>query len=135
MALRIPPTQALRAFEAVARTGSLTKAAEALRLTHGAISHQVKALEAIVGVPLVERIGRRIRTTEEGERLAGRVRAALADIADALREASERNDARLHEALTPRGRVGFNPATPRPAASRPRRAPRQSARRAWRLPA
>ena len=76
MTSRIPPMQALRAFEATARTGSLTKAAEALSLTHGAISHQIKAIEAIVGVPLVERAGRGIRITDDGERLATRVRAA-----------------------------------------------------------
>jgi len=77
--------QALRAFEAAARTGSLTKAAESLNLTHGAISHQIKALEATLGVRLVERSGRGIRVTDDGERLAARVRAALAEIGDAIR--------------------------------------------------
>jgi LysR family glycine cleavage system transcriptional activator len=94
MSVRIPTTQALRAFEAAARMGSLTKAADALSLTHGAISHQIKALEATVGVPLVERAGRGIRVTDEGERLATRVRGALAEIADAMREASERSNPR-----------------------------------------
>jgi len=94
--------QALRAFEAAARTGSLTRAAEALSVTHGAISHQIKALEATVGVPLVERAGRGIRLTDDGERLATRVRAALADIAEALREASERDNPRhLRVSVTP----------------------------------
>jgi LysR family glycine cleavage system transcriptional activator len=102
MAARIPPMQALRAFEAAARTGSLTKAAEALSVTHGAISHQIKALEDLVGVPLIERAGRGIRVTGDGERLATRLRAALADIADALREARERNDPRqLRVSVTP----------------------------------
>ncbi|HSU45065.1 MAG TPA: LysR family transcriptional regulator, partial [Casimicrobiaceae bacterium] len=82
MTARIPPMQALRALEAAARTGSLTRAAEALSVTHGAISHQIKALEAMVGVPLIERAGRGIRMTDDGERLATRVRAALADVAD-----------------------------------------------------
>ena len=94
--------QALRAFEAAARTGSLTKAAQSLSLTHGAISHQIKALEATVGVPLVERAGRGIRVTADGERLATRLRAALGDIADALREAGERSDPRrLRVSVTP----------------------------------
>ena len=94
--------QALRAFEAAARTGSLTKAAQSLSLTHGAISHQIKALEATVGVPLVERAGRGIRVTADGERLAMRLRAALGDIADALREAGERSDPRrLRVSVTP----------------------------------
>ena len=102
MPARLPPMQALRAFEAAARTGSLTKAAAALAVTHGAISHQVNALEDIVGVPLIERAGRGIRVTDDGERLATRLRAALADIADALREAGERNNPRrLRVSVTP----------------------------------
>ena len=92
--MHIPPMQALRAFEAAARAQSLSKAAEALSLTHGAISHQIKSLEASLGVRLVERAGRGIRVTEEGERLATRLRAALAEIADAVREASERSNPR-----------------------------------------
>ena len=87
--------QALRAFEAAARLQSLTRAAESLHLTHGAISHQIKALEASIGVRLVERAGRGIRVTEEGARLATRVRAALAEIADAVREAADRRNPRL----------------------------------------
>ena len=86
--------QALRAFEAAARTQSLTRAAETLNLTHGAISHQIKSLEAALGVRLIERAGRGIRVTEEGERFAARLRAALAEIADAVREASERSNPR-----------------------------------------
>jgi DNA-binding transcriptional LysR family regulator len=48
--MRLPPMQALRAFESTARLGSLSRAAEALHLTHGAISHQIKSLEADLGV-------------------------------------------------------------------------------------
>ena len=47
MAKRLPPLNPLRAFEATARHGSLTKAAGELNVTHGAISHQIKALEAV----------------------------------------------------------------------------------------
>ena len=91
---RIPPMQALRAFEAVARTGSLTRAAEGLHLTHGAISHQLKGLEEDLGVRLTERAGRGIRLTDEGARFAKRVRIALSELADAVREVSERNNPR-----------------------------------------
>ncbi|HJU22958.1 MAG TPA: transcriptional regulator GcvA [Casimicrobiaceae bacterium] len=102
MSARIPPMQALRAFEAAARLRSLTLAAEALNVTHGAISHQIKALEASLGVPLVERAGRGIRVTDDGERFAARVRGALAEIANAMREASERNNPRqLRVSVTP----------------------------------
>jgi LysR family glycine cleavage system transcriptional activator len=81
--------QALRAFEAAARMRSLTRAAESLHLTHGAISHQIKSLEADFGVRLIERAGRGIRLTDEGERFATRVRAVLADLGDAVREVTE----------------------------------------------
>ncbi len=86
--------QALRAFEAAARTRSLTRAAESLHLTHGAISHQIKSLEADFGVRLVEREGRGIRLTDEGERFATRVRAVLSDLGDAVREVTERANPR-----------------------------------------
>jgi LysR family glycine cleavage system transcriptional activator len=91
---RLPPMQALRAFDAAARTGSLTRAAESLHLTHGAISHQIKALEEEFGVRLVERSGRGIRLTDEGERFAARVRTALAELADAVRELGDRSNPR-----------------------------------------
>jgi LysR family glycine cleavage system transcriptional activator len=94
MAEKLPHMQALRAFEAAARTRSLTRAAESLHLTHGAISHQIKALEADLGVSLVERAGRGIRLTDVGERFAGQVRSALAVIADAVREAGDRANPR-----------------------------------------
>lgn len=91
---RIPPLQALRALEAVARTGSLTKAAGAMHVTHGAISHQLKGLEADLGVVLVERAGRGVRLTDEGERFAARVRIALAELGEAVREVTEHNNPR-----------------------------------------
>jgi LysR family glycine cleavage system transcriptional activator len=91
---RLPPMQALRAFDAAARTGSLTRAAEALHLTHGAISHQIKALEDEFGVKLVERSGRGIRLTDEGERFAARLRGALTEIGDAVREITTRSNPR-----------------------------------------
>lgn len=86
--------QALHAFEAAARARSLTRAAESLNLTHSAISHQIKALEADFGVRLIERAGRGIRLTDEGERFAARVRAVLSDLADAVREVTERKNPR-----------------------------------------
>lgn len=43
--LRVPPLNALRCFEAVARLGSVTRAANELHLTHAAVSQQVKGLE------------------------------------------------------------------------------------------
>ena len=91
---RVPPMQALRAFDATARTGSLTRAAESLHLTHGAVSHQINALEDELGVKLIERSGRGVRLTDEGERFAARVRAALAELTDAVREIRTRSNPR-----------------------------------------
>lgn len=102
MASRIPPVQALRAFEATAREKSLTRAAQALHLTHGAISHQIRSLEDDVGVRLVERAGRGIRLTDEGERFALRVRAILADLAAAVQDLTDRSKPRqLRISVTP----------------------------------
>lgn len=102
MTRRLPAMQALSAFEAAARTASLTRAAEELHLTHGAISHQVKALEAEFGVALLERAGRGIRLTDEGARFATRLRAALGEIAEAVRELAERrNPRRLRISVLP----------------------------------
>ena len=95
MAIRLPPMQALRAFEAAAREKSLTRAAQALHLTHGAISHQIKALEADLGVRLTERAGRGIRLTDEGERFASRVRAAFAELTAAVHEVTAPANPRL----------------------------------------
>ena len=92
--LRIPHMQALRAFEAAARLQSLTRAAAELHVTHGAISHQIKTLEADLGVDLMARAGRGVRVTEVGERFALRVREALERIADAVRETASNADAR-----------------------------------------
>lgn len=81
---RLPPLAALKAFEAAARLGSFSRAAEEIHVTHGAVSHQVKALEERVGVPLFARNGRRVALSADGKALADRVRAALRDIGDAI---------------------------------------------------
>ncbi len=67
---RLPPLNALRAFEALSLEKQLTKAAERLCVTHSAVSHQLKQLERHVGVPLVRRRGRRIALTDAGEHFA-----------------------------------------------------------------
>lgn len=85
---RLPNLAALRAFEAAARHGNFSRAAEEIHVTHGAISHQVRALEEELGVALFIRNGKRISVTPEGERFATTLRNALGEIAaaaDALR--------------------------------------------------
>ena len=68
--MNLPPLNALRAFSAVAETGSYTLAADRLNVTQAAVSQQVKALEKYLGVALVARLGRSIELTGTGARLA-----------------------------------------------------------------
>jgi LysR family glycine cleavage system transcriptional activator len=89
MTTRLPPLNALRAFEAVARHQSFTRAAAELFVTQAAISHQIKSLEEHLGVPLFWRNARRLELTDEGHALAPFVRDAFASLTlgiDLLRE-------------------------------------------------
>ena len=76
----LPPLNALRAFEATARNGSLTRAAGELRVTQGAVSRHVSQLEAWLGVKLCLRLHRGVETTSEGAALAGVLRTAFDDV-------------------------------------------------------
>ena len=78
----LPPLDALRAFEAAARTGSFSAAAEQLNVTHGAVSRQVAKLEHWMGLKLFDRVARGVALTIEGNRLFIRAREAFALIAD-----------------------------------------------------
>src|SRR3954464_8411049 len=81
MPRQLPPLNALRAFEAAARSESFTRAAEELCVTQGAVSHQVKALEATLGVKLFNRERQRLTMTEAGREYLAVVRDALDRIA------------------------------------------------------
>ena len=83
MASHLPPLAALRAFEAAARLENFSRAADEIHVTHGAVSHQVRALEAYIGRPLFTRRGRGVVLTNDGRMLAAAIRAALGQIADA----------------------------------------------------
>ncbi|MEO5326211.1 transcriptional regulator GcvA [Mesorhizobium sp. CC13] len=83
MSRRLPPLNPLRAFEATARHGSLTKAAGELNVTHGAVSHQIRALEATLKVKLLERAGARLKLTPQGAELLPAVSGAFESIAAA----------------------------------------------------
>jgi DNA-binding transcriptional LysR family regulator len=78
----LPSLNALRAFEATARSGSLTQAGAQLNVTHGAISRQLKALEAELGIALFAKDGRGLKLTEAGIRL----RDASTQAFDGLRQ-------------------------------------------------
>lgn len=67
MATRLPPLNALRAFEASARHLSFTKAAEELFVTQAAVSHQIKSLEEHLAIKLFMRKNRALLLTEEGQ--------------------------------------------------------------------
>jgi len=77
MARRLPPLNAVRAFEAAARHLSFTSAAEELNVTQSAVSHQIKALEERLGTRLFRRLNRKLLLTDEGQ-------AYLPDVRDAL---------------------------------------------------
>src|SRR3979411_1482547 len=81
MARRLPPLSARRPFEAAARLESFSRAAEELHITHGAVSHQVRALEEHLGAPLFARHGKRVALPTDGRSFADRVRGALDEIA------------------------------------------------------
>jgi LysR family glycine cleavage system transcriptional activator len=76
----------LRAFEAAARLGSFAEAALELSMTPSAISHQVRALEAFMRVPLFVRERRRVRLSFEGQRLHAAVQRLLLDLGQAIAE-------------------------------------------------
>lgn len=77
MPRRLPPLNALKAFEAAARSESFTRAAEELCVTQGAVSHQVKALEATLGIKLFNRERQRLVMNEAGREYLAVVRDAL----------------------------------------------------------
>src|SRR5712692_10908557 len=81
MPRRLPPLNALRAFEAAARHESFTRAAEDLCVTQGAVSHQVEALETELGLKLFNRERQRLVITEAGRAYLSVVRDAFDRIA------------------------------------------------------
>ena len=83
----LPPLNALRAFEATARLGGMSRAGDELHVTHGAVSRQIRALEEQLGVALFRREGRGLALTEAGLRLRevsaetfGRLREVCAEL-------------------------------------------------------
>lgn len=77
MRRRLPSLNALRAFEAAARHLSFTRAADELAVTQGAVSHQVKALEQQLGLPLFHRQHQRLTLTSAGQAYLPVVRDAF----------------------------------------------------------
>ncbi|SFU83871.1 DNA-binding transcriptional regulator, LysR family [Polaromonas sp. YR568] len=88
MKRRLPPLNALRAFEAAARLGRMTAAADELAVTPGAISRQVRQLEDLLGTPLFEGAKNKPQLTAAGATLLPALTAALNQMEAAVREVS-----------------------------------------------
>lgn len=101
MSVRTPSLGALRVFLAVARHGSVSRAAEALHLTHGAVSHQLRGLQEELGIALVEKRGRGIVLSPVGRAYALRLDAAFAEIEAATQEAVAGRRPRLRVTTIP----------------------------------
>ena len=93
---RLPPLEWIRAFEAAARLGSFTAAAEDVGLTQAAISQRIGELEKRLGIPLFHRRARAISLTVEGEAWLPHVRLAL----EGLRDSTEAVFGASHRSLT-----------------------------------
>jgi LysR family glycine cleavage system transcriptional activator len=91
---KLPPLNAVRAFEAAARHVSLTQAARELSVTHGAISKQVATLEAWLGTPVFVRSPTQLTLTDAGRTLLAAVTPALDRISVAATHLLEQKDTR-----------------------------------------
>src|SRR5664279_3567339 len=83
MTIRHTTLRQLAVFEAAARLLSFTRAAEELHLTQPAVSMQIKELEDNAGLPLFERLGRKLFLTDAGRELLGHARDMLRALGDA----------------------------------------------------
>src|SRR5215207_7132865 len=81
---RLPPFFALRALEAAARHRSYSRAAQELTVTHGAVSQQIRRLEAELGARLFERRGNTMIPTPDAQRLAVEVARGLGVLKNAV---------------------------------------------------
>jgi LysR family hydrogen peroxide-inducible transcriptional activator len=98
-----PSLKQLRYFVALAETGGFGRAAEIVHVTQPALSQQIKELETILGVELVERLPRGVRLTRAGREVLERSRRIMAEVADLERAA------RMTRGLSGRLRLGVIP--------------------------
>ncbi|CAB3625292.1 LysR substrate-binding domain-containing protein [Achromobacter pestifer] len=98
---QLPPLSAVRAFEAIARTGSVTRAAEELCRSHGAVSRHLKLLQAHAGVPLFDKEGTGLKLTQAGATFYAAVRSSFDQLENAYeRLAREAQGPGLHVACS-----------------------------------
>ena len=84
MSNRLPPLNALKAFESAARYSSLKRAAHELNVTPAAISHQIKALEDYLGVKLFRRMNRALELTAAARAALPKLSAGFESLAQAV---------------------------------------------------
>ena len=101
MARKLPPLNSLRAFEAAARLGSFSLAADELCVTHGAISRHVQQLEAWMECMLFERYNRRVVLTEAGSSYLTEIGASFDRIANATAQQMQRGGHRVLRVSAP----------------------------------
>lgn len=118
---RLPPLNALRAFEAAARLGGFAAAAVELGVTPGAVAAHVKALEADLGARLFERHSRGVRLTALGQRALPEFTAGFDALAGAvLRLRREAAPSQVHVAALPAlAQLWLSPRLPRLRAAHP----------------
>ncbi|RLV59905.1 transcriptional regulator GcvA [Parashewanella curva] len=103
MPRRLPPLNAVKAFEAAARHLSFTKAADELFVTQAAVSHQIKALEEYLGLKLFRRKNRSLLLTEEGQ-------GYFLDIKDVFIQLAESTERLLARSATGALTVAMSPS-------------------------
>jgi LysR family glycine cleavage system transcriptional activator len=102
MSRRLPPLNALRAFEAAARHMSFTKAAEELSVTPGAISQQIRALEEHLGQPMFRRRNRSLLLTDAGQTCLPYLRDGFDRLAEGIARLNDgRRDNLLRVSVAP----------------------------------
>jgi DNA-binding transcriptional LysR family regulator len=90
------PLTALRAFEAFARLGKMSLAADELCVTHGAVSRQVRSLEALCGAKLTQGPRNALKLTDAGERMARSLGRTFDELEQSFLEVRAAADRELH---------------------------------------
>ncbi|MCL6283696.1 LysR family transcriptional regulator [Ruegeria sp. 2012CJ41-6] len=97
----LPPLASLRAFSAFAERRNVTRAGEALNVSHAAISQQLRALESHLGVALLDRSGKSLTLTPDGEHLARALQLGFGAIGTAIADVTKSGaDRPVHVSLT-----------------------------------
>ena len=95
MSRRLPPLPAVRAFEAAARHGGFQRAGEELHVSAGAVAHQVKQLEAWLGVDLFRRLARGVVLSTAGQRYADALQPLLNGLEEVSQATRRQSDERV----------------------------------------